>query len=80
MFEVTECYGYEQLVNSATRDTATTSSTIDLIVTNAAEKIGMMDVLLTLSDHYLVYCTFGKRHTQKMLDICLEGTRSEYFH
>ena len=66
LFDVTEGFGYAQLVQSVTRITATSSSILDLIMTNTTEKIGTVEVLpITLSDHFLVYCTWGKKRVFK---------------
>ena len=61
LLDLTEGFGYVQLVKSVTRVTANTSSTIDIIMTNTTEKIGTVEVLpISLSDHYLVYCNWGE--------------------
>ena len=66
LFHITEGFGYVQLVKSVTRVTATSSSILDLIITNTTEKIGTVEVLpITLSDHFLVYCTWGKKRVYK---------------
>ena len=53
----------EQIINSPTRVTPRTSSTIDVIITNRPEKITNSGVIpISLSDHYMVYCTLGSKH------------------
>ena len=64
--EIMDRFNFKQLITSPTRVTNSTSSLIDLIWTNEQEKIGKASVIETaLSDHYLVYCTVGKRPMSK---------------
>ena len=59
--QIMERYNFNQCITSPTRVTHNTSSIIDLIWTNERDKIGQASVIeISLSDHYLVYCTLGK--------------------
>jgi len=50
-------YGFEQLINEPTRTTQTSSTLIDLVLTNHPEKITKSGVVqLGISDHDLIYC------------------------
>ena len=66
LFEIMERFNFKQVISSPTRVTNDTATLIDLIWTNEPDRLGRADVIETaLSDHYLVYCTVGKRHSSK---------------
>lgn len=55
---VIDCLGFEQIINEPTRTTNTTSSIIDLILTNDSSVVTEKGVLClhNISDHDLIYC------------------------
>ena len=67
----TEAFRLDQVVTSPTRVSADTSSLLDVIPVNNLNKCGNVNVIpVSLSDHYLISCTWGKQkvcndHSQK---------------
>ena len=54
---IVKLFGFKQLVKKCTRITETSSTTIDLILSNAARSMPVADVIATsLSDHDMVAC------------------------
>ena len=54
---IVKLFGFKQLVKKCTRLTETSSTTIDLILSNAAQNISAVDVVATsLGDHDMVAC------------------------
>jgi exonuclease III len=54
---IVKLFGFKQLIKKCTRLTETSSTTIDLILSNAAQNISAVDVVATsLSDHDMVAC------------------------
>lgn len=51
-------YSFSQIINTPTRVTTTTSTTIDHILCNATENVCQCGTLdLGISDHMVIYCT-----------------------
>ena len=60
--DITQNFGLVQCIKSPTRVTAMTSTLVDVILTNNVDKIRNTKVLpIALSDHYLVYCVWGRK-------------------
>ncbi|XP_063968654.1 uncharacterized protein LOC135157353 [Lytechinus pictus] len=64
--ELMDTMGLAQVINSPTRVTATTSTLVDLILTNNKTKIRNVKVVpISLSDHYMICCIWGKQSQHK---------------
>ena len=61
---IMETYNCTQFITHPTRITKTSSTAIDLIFTNAPSKFASSGVHeLAMTDHYMIYCVFGKSQT-----------------
>ena len=66
LLEIVDSFNLSQIIDTPTRVTKDTASILDLIITNRHEKIDKSGVLpISMSDHYLVYCTWGKKRNTK---------------
>ena len=84
LVETYDLFGFQQLINKATRVTLTSKTLIDHIATTNKSNIVVSDVKeISLSDHYLVYCVrkfrgaSKKQHkiisTRQMKNFCEES-------
>ena len=66
LHQIEVLYGVQQLISSPTRVTLTTSSLIDVILSNDHESHVLTGVYHTsLSDHYVIYTVYSKINIQK---------------
>ena len=60
---IVKSFGFKQLIKKCTRITETSSTTIDLILSNVTQNIPVADVIATsLSDHDMVACIRNINH------------------
>ena len=64
--DLIDAFGLYQVVTSPTRVSADTSSLVDVVLVNNLNKIGNVHVIpVSLSDHYMISCTWGKQKVCK---------------
>ena len=66
LLDIIENYNLTQVIDTPTRVTNNTATTLDLIMTNKQEKVNQSGVFpISLSDHYLIYCTWGNKRVEQ---------------
>ena len=66
LFDIMETYNCTQLISRPTRVTKTSSTAVDLILTNAPSKFASSGVYeLSMTDHFMIYCVLSRCKTSE---------------